>query len=135
MGAAEACLEAILEYAKNRELFGRSLSSFQLSQLKFAQMFRDLKLAQLYACRLAIESRSKKLAPWQISLGKMNNVEIALKIARTCREMMGANGILLDRQVMRHLCNLETVYTYEGTHEIHSLVVAHELTGEAAFKS
>jgi len=133
LGAAEACLKETLEYTKQRNLFQRSLSSFQLTQAKLADMLRDLTLAQLYAHRLGVLCGEKKQIPCQISLGKMNNVEIALRIARTCRGILGANGILLDRHVMRHMCNLETVFTYEGTHDIHQLVVGQYLTGEAAF--
>ncbi|MFW7381238.1 MAG: acyl-CoA dehydrogenase family protein [Oligoflexus sp.] len=133
LGAAEACLAETLAYTKNRMLFKRSLSSFQLTQAKLADMFRDLTLAQLYAQRLGVIVSEKQHIPCQISLGKMNNVEIALRIARTCRDLLGANGILLEHNVMRHACNLETVYTYEGTHDIHRLIVGQYLTGEQAF--
>lgn len=133
LGAAEACFSETLQYVKQRKLFNKSLSSFQITQVKLANMMRDLTLAQLYAHRLGSILIDEKQIPTQISLGKMNNVEVALRIARTCRELLGANGILLDRNVMRHLCNLETVFTYEGTHDIHQLIVGQYLTGEAVY--
>ena len=134
LGAAEDCFQFTQKYIKERQLFGRSLASFQLSQAKLVECSQLIIQAQLLAFRLAALREAGKLTPVQISMGKMNNVHAALQVARICRELLGANGILLDHRVMRHMTNLETVYTYEGTHDIHKLVVGHHLTGESAFK-
>ncbi len=134
LGAAESCIDITLRYIQDRTLFGRSLASFQLAQSKIVDCSQMLTQAQLTAFRLAELRMKDKLTPTQISYAKMNNVEAALKIARICRELLGANGVLLENKVMRHMNNLETVYTYEGTHDIHKLVVGQSITGQAAFK-
>jgi glutaryl-CoA dehydrogenase len=134
LGAAEFCLQTAVDYTCNRELFDKSLASFQLTQGKLADIYRDLALAQLYAYHLGSELQTDgKMKPEHVSLGKFNHVEVALRAARRCRELLGANGILLDHHVMRHMCNLETVYTYEGTHEIHQLILGKHITGKSAF--
>lgn len=133
LGAAEDCLAEALNYSKNRELFQRKLSSLQLVQSRLADMYSDLSLAQLYAFRLAQLKDEGKMKPAHISLGKANHVEVALTIARTCRDILGANGILSDFDCMRHMMNLETVSTYEGTRDIHRLVLGQHLTGTSAF--
>ena len=135
LGAAEECLETALSFVSTRHAFGKSLSGFQLVQKKCAEMARDLAQGHLLAYRLAELKEEGRLEAKHVSLGKMNNVDIALKIARTCREMLGANGIMDEYPIMRHLCNLETVYTYEGTHDIHLLVLGQALTGQNAFRS
>lgn len=132
LGAAEACLDETIRYVK-RVLFKRPLSSFQLVQAKLSDAYRDLTLAQLYAFELATLKQSGSVTPAQISLGKANNVEVALRIARNCRDILGGNGILMDFQTMRHMVNLETVSTYEGTHDVHRLIVGQYLTGDNAF--
>lgn len=133
LGAAEACLDETIRYVKKRVLFNRPLSSFQLIQAKLSDAYRDLTLAQLYAFELALLKESGSIMPAQISLGKANNVEVALRIARNCRDILGGNGILMDFQTMRHMVNLETVSTYEGTHDVHRLIVGQYLTGDNAF--
>jgi glutaryl-CoA dehydrogenase len=133
LGAARSCLETALSYAADRRVFGRSLSSFQLTQAKVAEMATSLSTATLLARHLAELKEEGRLRPHQISLGKLNNVRAALAIARQARTILGANGITLDYQVMRHVANLETVLTYEGTDEVHLLSVGRALTGESAF--
>lgn len=124
LGAAEACMDMTLEYTNQREQFGKSLSSFQLIQKKFADMYTEIALG-LNLCY----SMGDKLDPVTISLLKRNNCGKALDIARTCRDMMGANGISDEYHVMRHMNNLEVVNTYEGTHDIHALIIGRYLTG------
>jgi glutaryl-CoA dehydrogenase len=134
LGAAQCCLEVALDFLSHRQAFGKPLTQFQLVQKKCAEMARDLSQAKLLAYRLAELSEAALLRPEQVSLGKMNNVEMALRVARTCRELLGANGIMDEYPIMRHLCNLETVYTYEGTHDVHLLILGHAVTGESAFR-
>jgi glutaryl-CoA dehydrogenase len=133
VGAARACLGTVLEYTRSRELFGRSLHQTQLIQARLADAARKLTGAQLLAWRLAklLDQSVAKTA--QISLAKWHNVRTALDIARDSRDMLGAAGITLDLSPMRHLLNLETVITYEGTESIHELIVGRELTGQSAF--
>jgi glutaryl-CoA dehydrogenase len=114
-------------------VFGRPLSSFQLTQAKLANCATKLSTATLLAVHLGRLKQERGLRPEQISLGKLNNVSAALEIARESRSILGANGITLDYHVMRHLSNLETVLTYEGTHEVHQLSVGRALTGLSAF--
>jgi glutaryl-CoA dehydrogenase len=132
-GSADACLTATLAFVADRVSFGRPIAGHQLAQEKLANMAVELSLAKLLSVRMGRLKEAGKLAPVQISVGKMNNVRACLQIARTCRELLGANGITDDYPVMRHMCNLETVYTYEGTHDVHTLVVGAFLTGQAAF--
>jgi glutaryl-CoA dehydrogenase len=132
-GAARACIDTVLRYTQSRELFGRPLSQTQLVQTRLADAVRRLTGAQLLAWRLAKLKDVGVATPAQTSLAKWNNVRAALDIARDCRDMLGAAGITLDHSPMRHMLNLETVVTYEGTESIHELVVGRELTGHSAF--
>jgi glutaryl-CoA dehydrogenase len=133
LGAARACIDTVLRYTETRELFGRSLQRTQLIQARLADASRRLTTAQLLAWRLATLKQSGSASSAQISLAKWNNVRMALDVARDCRDMLGAAGILLDHSPMRHMLNLETVVTYEGTESIHQLIVGRALTGENAF--
>ncbi len=132
-GAARACIDTVLKYTQSRELFGRPLSHTQLIQTRLADAVRKLAGAQLIAWRLAKLKELGVAKSAQISLAKWNNVRAALDIARDCRDMLGAAGITLDHAPMRHMLNLETVITYEGTESIHELVVGRALTGHSAF--
>jgi glutaryl-CoA dehydrogenase len=129
MGAARACFEAALEYAKSREQFGKPIGAFQLTQQKLANMALELNKGTLLALHLGRMKDQGRLRPEQVSLGKLNNVREALGIAREARTILGANGITLEYPVLRHANNLESVLTYEGTSEIHSLIVGEALTG------
>jgi glutaryl-CoA dehydrogenase len=133
VGAARACLEAALAYAGSRVQFGRPIAGFQLTQAKLADMAAAVATSGLLALRLARLKDAGRLRPEQVSLGKLNNARSALAVARSARTVLGANGLTLEYPVMRHLANLETVLTYEGTHEIHALVVGRALTGLSAF--
>jgi glutaryl-CoA dehydrogenase len=133
IGAAMACYDEARQYAMSRQQFGRSLGSFQLIQAKLARMLTEITKGQLLAHRLAQLKDAGLAKHYHISMAKMNNVEIALDAARTARDILGAIGILDSRQAFRHLCNLESVKTYEGTHDIHTLILGQEITGSAAF--
>lgn len=133
VGAAMACYDAALRYAKARRQFGKSIAGFQLVQQKLVTMLAEITKAQLLCLQLGRLKDAGKLRHTQVSLAKMNNVEQALRIARLARDIHGANGIVDEYPVMRHLCNLETLYTYEGTHDIHTLIVGRDITGIAAF--
>jgi glutaryl-CoA dehydrogenase len=133
LGAARDCLDTAISYATNREQFGRPIAGFQLTQAKLADMALELQKGFLLALHLGRLADSHQLRPEQVSVGKLNNVREALAIARTCRTILGANGISLEYPVLRHANNLESVLTYEGTSEIHQLVVGQSLTGIAAF--
>lgn len=132
-GAARACIDTVLRYTQSRELFGRPLSHTQLIQARLADDVRKLTAAQLIAWRLAKLKEQGVAGSAQVSLAKWNNVRAALDIARDCRDMLGAAGITLDHVPMRHMLNLETVITYEGTESIHELIVGRALTGQPAF--
>jgi len=134
IGAAQACFEKALEYSKTRIQFGKPIGSFQLTQEKLAGMAAEITKAQLLAFRLGQLKESGHATYEQISMAKRNNVAIALDIARTARGILGANGIMPEYSVMRHMMNLESVYTYEGTHEIQTLIIGENLTGISAFK-
>jgi glutaryl-CoA dehydrogenase len=134
LGAARDCLESAVSYAADREIFDRPLASFQLTQAKLADMALELQKGYLLALHLGRLKDEGKLSPEQVSLGKLNNVREALQIARTCRTILGANGITLEYPVLRHANNLESVLTYEGTSEIHQLVIGQALTGVSAFE-
>ncbi len=134
IGAAEACFDEVVNYTKDRILFGRSLNSFQLIQKKLATICTDITKAQLLSLRLGQLKEQGKLHHAHVSMAKQNNCETALNVARVCRDMLGANGIMAEYKTMRHMCNLETVITYEGTNDIHSLVVGQQITGIPAFK-
>ncbi len=133
LGAARDCLETAIAYAADREIFDRPLASFQLTQAKLADMALELQKGFLLALHLGRLKDNGRLQPQQVSLGKLNNVREALEIARTCRTILGANGITLEYPVLRHANNLESVLTYEGTSEIHQLVIGQALTGHSAF--
>ena len=134
LGSAMACFHEAVEYSKARIQFDRPIAGFQMVQEKLAWMIREITKGQLLALQLGRLKDSGKLLPHQISLGKMNNVDIALKGARLAREILGASGITDEYQCGRHMCNLESVYTYEGTHDIHTLVLGEAVTGIAAYK-
>jgi glutaryl-CoA dehydrogenase len=134
LGSAQACLESTIEFAKNRIAFGKPIAAMQLVQGKLATMSTELTKAQLLSMQLCRLKEAGKLESVQVSMAKMNNVKCALEIARTCRDILGANGITDEYPVMRHMCNLETVYTYEGTNDIHLLVIGQHLTGHSAFR-
>ncbi len=134
VGAAKDCFETALEYAQGREQFGQPIAGFQLQQEKFAEMATQITLAELLAHRLADLKESGGLTPQQVSLAKRNNVRMARDQSRIAREILGGNGITADYSPMRHMANFETVYTYEGTHDIHSLVLGEELTGIPAYQ-
>jgi glutaryl-CoA dehydrogenase len=133
LGAARDCLETTIDYAGTREVFDRPLSSFQLTQAKLADMTLELQKGYLLALHLGRLKDDHRLEPRQVSLGKLNNVREALGIARECRTILGANGVTLEYPVLRHANNLESVLTYEGTSEVHQLVIGQALTGVAAF--
>jgi glutaryl-CoA dehydrogenase len=133
LGAARDCLECAIDYAATREVFDRPLAAFQLTQAKLADMALELQKGFLLALHLGRLKDEHQLKPAQISLGKLNNVREALQIARQCRTILGANGITLEYPVLRHANNLESVLTYEGTSEVHQLVIGQALTGENAF--
>ncbi|MER7001582.1 acyl-CoA dehydrogenase family protein [Dactylosporangium sp. NPDC000555] len=133
LGAARDCLHTALDYASAREQFGRPIAGFQLTQAKLADAAVELQKGYLLALHLGRLADAGKLRPEQVSVGKLNNVREALAIARQCRTILGANGISAEYPVMRHAANLETVLTYEGTSEIHQLVIGQRLTGIAAF--
>lgn len=132
-GAARSCLEAARTYAQTREAFGRPIAGFQLTQRKLVEMALRVGKAELLAMHLGRLKDAGQLTPTQVSIGKLNNVADALWVAREARSVLGANGVTLEYPAIRHLANLESVYTYEGTHEIHTLIVGKALTGIAAF--
>ena len=133
MGAALACFDEALRYARQRVVFERALASLQIPQQKLAWMATEITKAQLLVLRLGRLKDAGMLRAAMVSMAKMNNVDVALNIARMARDMLGANGIVDDYCSMRHMMNLETVRTYEGTHDIHTLILGRELTGFDAF--
>jgi glutaryl-CoA dehydrogenase len=134
MGAARSCFECALAYAKGREQFGKPIAAFQLTQEKLVNMMLEIDKGTLLALHLGRMKDEGTLRPEQISFGKLNNVREAIKIAREARTILGGNGITLDYPVMRHMNNLESVRTYEGTDEIHTLVLGNAITGIPAFR-
>ncbi len=134
VGAAMSCFHAAAEYSKSRIMFGKPIGSFQLVQAELADMLTQITQAQLLCIQLGRIKERGSLKPEQISLAKRNNCEIALEIARRARDILGANGITAEYPVMRHMCNLESVKTYEGTHNIHTLVLGESVTGIAAYR-
>jgi glutaryl-CoA dehydrogenase len=133
-GAARSCYESAVEYATTREQFGRKIGGFQLTQGKLAWMLADLARAQLLALHLGRLKEAGKITPQQVSLGKMSNVRTAIEIARQARTVLGANGVTLEYPVIRHANNLESVLTYEGTEEIHTLALGQAITGISAYR-
>jgi glutaryl-CoA dehydrogenase len=134
VGAAMACFHAATEYSKSRVQFDRPIGGFQLVQEKLAEMLTEITKAQLLCVQLGRLKERGTVKPEQISLAKRNNCEIALSVAREARDVLGANGITAEYPVMRHMCNLESVKTYEGTHNIHTLVLGEAITGIAAYR-
>jgi glutaryl-CoA dehydrogenase len=135
VGAAMACYDEALRYTRDRSQFGKKpLAGHQLVQLKLVDMLQEITKAQLLAWRLGRLKEAGKVRPQQISLAKRNNAKMALDVARNARDLLGANGITDEYQCGRHMCNLESVFTYEGTDHIHTLVVGQDITGEAAFE-
>ena len=133
VGSAIATYNAALNYAKDRIQFGKPIASFQLVQAKLAEMVSEIVKAQLLALQLGRNKDNDQLTHVQVSLAKRNNVKMALDIARTAREILGANGIADEYPVFRHMANLESVFTYEGTHDIHTLIIGRAVTGLSAF--
>ncbi len=134
IGAAMACYEEALDYAKNRIQFGKPIAGFQLTQHKLVEMLNEITKAQLLNLQLGRLKDQGKAQYYHISLAKRNNVDQALKIARSARTILAANGITDEYQTIRHLLNLESVFTYEGTHDIHTLIVGEHITGMGAFR-
>jgi glutaryl-CoA dehydrogenase len=134
LGAADACYQCALHYALQRVQFGRPIAAFQLQQGKLARMVTELTKGQLLALQLGRLKDAGKATPAQVSMGKMSNVAAAREICATARTILGANGILGEYPVMRHMANIESVYTYEGTHDLHTLVVGEAVTGIAAYR-
>jgi glutaryl-CoA dehydrogenase len=133
IGAAMACYDEAVRYAKNRVMFGRPIGQTQIQQVRLADMLTEITKAQLLCLQLGRLKDAKTMTPQQVSLAKRNNVNMACECAREARRLLGANGILAEYHSMRHLANLESVYTYEGTHDMHSLILGEEITGLAAF--
>ena len=134
LGAAMACYEEALEYSKTRIMFDKPIGGFQIQQVRLAEMITEIVKAQLVSLHLGRMKDAGTFTPQQVSLAKRNNVNIATDIAREARRLLGANGILAEYASMRHMANLESVYTYEGTHDVHSLVLGMAVTGMNAFK-
>ena len=134
LGAARDCLETAIDYSVNRVQFDRPIAGYQLTQKKLADMTLELGKGMLLALHLGHLKDTVGVTPEQISLGKLNSAREALKIARECRSILGGNGITLEYPIIRHMNNLESVFTYEGTNEMHTLVIGHAITGLAAFK-
>ena len=134
IGAAMDCYDTALRYAKERIQFGKPIAGFQLQQKKLAEMITEITKAQLLTWRLGVLKNEERATTAQISMAKRNNVDMALKVAREARQILGAMGITGDYSIMRHMMNLESVITYEGTHDIHLLITGMDITGIAAFK-
>jgi glutaryl-CoA dehydrogenase len=134
LGAARACFESALDYAGTRQQFGRPIAGFQLTQQKLTEMAVRIGTGSLLAHHLADRKEAGTLTPEQVSVGKLNNVRLAIDVARSARTVLGANGISLEYPVIRHANNLESVLTYEGTEEIHTLAIGKALTGLDAFR-
>jgi glutaryl-CoA dehydrogenase len=135
LGAADNCYQTALEYSLQRVQFDRQIASFQLQQKKLAEMVTELTKGQLLAFQLGRLKDKGTYSPAQVSMAKMNNVKIALDIAKTARTILGANGIMGEYPIMRHSNNLESVYTYEGTHDMHTLIIGEKVTGIPAYRS
>ncbi|WP_409151582.1 acyl-CoA dehydrogenase family protein [Sphingobacterium sp. BS-2] len=133
IGAAVDCYETALKYAKERKQFGKPIASFQLQQKKLAEMVTEISKAQLLSWRLGQLKNEDRATPAQISMAKRNNVNMALQVAREARQVLGAMGIVGDYPIMRHMMNLESVITYEGTHDVHLLITGNDITGINAF--
>jgi len=134
MGAARACYQSALEYSRSRIQFGKPIGSFQLTQRKLVEMLLEINKGTLLALHLGRMKDEGRIAPQHVSVGKLNNVRAALEIAREARSVLGANGITLEYPVIRHMNNLESVFTYEGTNEIHTLAIGEAITGLSAYR-
>jgi glutaryl-CoA dehydrogenase len=134
LGAAIGCFEEALEYSKTRVMFDRPIGGYQIQQVRLADMLTEIVKGQLVSLHLGRLKDAGTFTPQQVSLAKRNNVHIATEIAREARRLLGANGILAEYSAMRHMANLESVYTYEGTHDVHSLILGQAVTGLNAFK-
>jgi glutaryl-CoA dehydrogenase len=134
VGAGRTCYEAAVEYAKTREQFGKPIAAFQLTQEKLAWMEIALGQAGLVALHIGRLKEAGEVTPQQVSFGKLTNVRAALDVARSARSVLGANGVTLEYPVIRHMTNLESVLTYEGTQEIHTLVLGEAITGISAYR-
>jgi glutaryl-CoA dehydrogenase len=134
VGAAMSCLKTAVDYSRERVQFGRPIAAYQLTQKKLVDVLVEISKAQVLNLHIGRMKDSGRLKPQHVSLAKMNNVSMALESARVCRSILGANGITGEYPIMRHMCNLESVYTYEGTHEVHTLILGSALTGIDAFK-
>jgi glutaryl-CoA dehydrogenase len=134
VGAAMACYDEALRYGKQRVMFGKPIAGFQLQQQRLAEMLTEITKAQLLVLRLGRMKDAGTMTPEQVSLAKRNNVDMACECAREARRLLGANGILVEYAAMRHLVNLESVYTYEGTHDMHTLILGEAVTGLSAFE-
>jgi glutaryl-CoA dehydrogenase len=134
IGAAMACFEEASDYAQQRVMFDRPIGGFQIQQVRLADMLTEIVKAQLVSLHLGRMKDAGTYTPQQVSLAKRNNVNIATDIAREARRLLGANGILAEYSAMRHMANLESVYTYEGTHDVHALILGQAITGLNAFK-
>jgi len=133
VGAARDAFEHALNYAKEREQWGKPVAGFQMQQEKFADCATKITTAELVARRLAALKERDGVEPHHVSMGKRHSAQVARDVTRVAREIMGGNGVLADHPPMRHMLNAETVYTYEGTHDVHSLIMGAEITGESAF--
>jgi len=134
LGAADHCYQTALEYAKERVQFDKPIAAYQLQQRKLAEMVTELTKGQLLVLQLGRLKDLDRYSPAQVSMAKMNNVSVALEICRMARTMLGANGIMGEYPIMRHANNLESVYTYEGTHDMHTLIIGEEVTGIPAYR-
>jgi glutaryl-CoA dehydrogenase len=134
VGSARACYEAALEYAKTRIAFGKPIAAYQLQQQKLAEMVLEVNRASLVALQIGRLKDQHRARPEHVSLGKFGNVRGALEVARSARTVLAGNGITLEYPVIRHMNNLESVYTYEGTHDVHTLVIGGAVTGIQAFR-
>jgi glutaryl-CoA dehydrogenase len=133
LGAAMACYDEAVRYSKNRVMFGKPIGGTQIQQVRLADMLTEITKAQLLVLQLGRMKDAGTMTPQHVSLAKRNNVDMACDIAREARRLLGANGILAEYHSMRHMANLESVYTYEGTHDMHSLILGQEITGLGAF--
>ena len=134
LGAARDCLETTISYTQDRRIFDKPLAAYQATQLKLADMTVALGNGMLLALHLGKLKDAGQLRPEQVSLGKLNNVRESIAIARQCRTLLGANGITLEYPIMRHANNLESVLTYEGTSEVHQMIIGQAVTGHSAFR-
>lgn len=134
IGAAMACYDEAVSYSKNRVIFDKPIGAFQLQQARLVEMLTEITKGQLLVLQLGRLKDAGTMTPQQVSLAKRNNVNVAAEVAREARRLLGANGILAEYQSMRHMANIESVYTYEGTHDIHTLILGQEITGISAFE-